>query len=107
MLVWAILNDNDLMETKMSDAPRRRSGGRAGNTRGNRGAIEQMPWRIIENTDRPIEPLTDEGILAIHDLFADPFEGGQAPYAIFNMAMQSGLFERIEQINSLGLLRRL
>ena len=43
----------------MSDAPRRRSGGRAGNTRGNRGAIEQMPWRIVENTDRPIEPLTD------------------------------------------------
>ena len=50
----------------MSDAPRRRSGGRAGNTRGNRGAIEQMPWRIVENTDRPIEPLTQEGIEAIH-----------------------------------------
>ena len=51
----------------MSDKPRRRSGGRAGNTRGSRGAIEQMPWRIIENTDRPIEPLNDEGILAIHE----------------------------------------
>ena len=51
----------------MSDAPRRRSGGRAGNTRGNRGAIEQMPWRIVENTDRPIEPLTQEGIEAIHE----------------------------------------
>ncbi|MDG1295134.1 MAG: trimethylamine methyltransferase family protein, partial [Planktomarina sp.] len=51
----------------MSDAPRRRSGGRAGNTRGNRGAIEQMPWRIVENTDRPIEPLTEEGIQAIHE----------------------------------------
>ena len=47
------------------------------------------------------------GVLAIHDLFADPHKGGQAPYAIFNMAIQSGLFERIEQINSLGLLRRL
>ena len=51
----------------MSDAPRRRSGGRAGNTRGNRGAIEQMPWRIVENTDRPIEPLTEDGIQAIHE----------------------------------------
>ena len=51
----------------MSNGPRRRSGGRAGNTRGNRGAIEQMPWRIVENTDRPIEPLTEEGILAIHE----------------------------------------
>ena len=26
-----------------------------------------MPWRIIENTDQPIEPLNDEGILAIHE----------------------------------------
>ena len=51
----------------MSDRPKRRSGGRAGNTRGNRGAIEQMPWRIVENTDRPIEPLAEEGILAIHE----------------------------------------
>jgi predicted O-methyltransferase YrrM len=47
------------------------------------------------------------GILAIHDVFCDPHEGGQAPYAIFNMALQSGLFERIGQVNSLGLLRRL
>jgi len=45
--------------------------------------------------------------LAIHDLFADPHEGGQAPYAIFKMALQSGLFELITQVNSLGLLRRL
>jgi trimethylamine--corrinoid protein Co-methyltransferase len=55
------------LEMMMSDAPRRRSGGRAGNTRGNRGAIEQMPWRMVENTDRPIEPLTEDGIQAIHD----------------------------------------
>ncbi len=47
------------------------------------------------------------GILAIHDLFSDPHEGGQAPYTIFKMALQSGLFERIEQVNTLGLLRRL
>ena len=47
------------------------------------------------------------GVLAIHDLFADPHEGGQAPYAIFTMALKSGLFEAIEQVNSLGLLRRL
>ena len=26
-----------------------------------------MPWRIVENTDRPIEPLAEEGILAIHE----------------------------------------
>ena len=47
------------------------------------------------------------GVLAIHDIYPDPHEGGQAPYAIFQMALSSGLFELIERVNSLGLLRRL
>lgn len=50
-------------------APRRRkrAGGRAGNDRRGGGALAQMPWRLPENTDRPTEPLTEEGVLAIHD----------------------------------------
>jgi len=45
-----------------------RSGGRAGNTRRNTGrAIEQMPWRIPVNRDRPTEPLDETGVQAIHD----------------------------------------
>ena len=47
------------------------------------------------------------GILAIHDLFADAHKGGQAPYAIYRMALASGLFTRIGQVNSLGVLRRI
>lgn len=47
------------------------------------------------------------GVLAIHDLFEDAHEGGQAPYAIYRMAQASGLFEDIGRVNSLGLLRRL
>lgn len=47
------------------------------------------------------------GILAIHDLFDDPHEGGQAPFAIYRMAQASGLFESLEQVDSLGVLRRL
>jgi predicted O-methyltransferase YrrM len=47
------------------------------------------------------------GILAIHDLFNDAHAGGQAPYAVYRMALASGLFEKLEQVNSLGLLRRL
>jgi len=47
------------------------------------------------------------GILAIHDLFEDPGEGGQAPYAIYRMALASGLFEHCDRIDSLGVLRRL
>ena len=47
------------------------------------------------------------GILAIHDLFDDAQLGGQAPYAIYRMALASGLFASLGQVNSLGLLRRL
>jgi len=47
------------------------------------------------------------GVLAIHDIFEDAYEGGQAPYAIYRMAMTSGLFEEIGRVNSLALLRRL
>ena len=47
---------------------RRRGGGRAGAAE-RRGAavIEQMPWRIPVNIDRPTEPLSEEGVAAIHD----------------------------------------
>jgi len=47
---------------------RRRSGGRAGNTRRTSGeVIRQMPWRPPENPDRPTEPLTEEGVARMHD----------------------------------------
>ncbi|NBT30511.1 MAG: methyltransferase [Rhodobacteraceae bacterium] len=54
----------------MSDtqSPKRRSGGRAANTaRRSRELFPQMPWRLPLNIDRPIEPLSDEGVMAIHD----------------------------------------
>ncbi len=47
---------------------RGRSGGRAGGAlRRGSAAIEQMPWRLPVNPDRPTEPLTAEGVAAIHD----------------------------------------
>lgn len=46
----------------------KRSGGRAGNSRRQKSnVIDQMPWRIPLNTDRPTEPLSQEGVMAIHD----------------------------------------
>ncbi len=46
---------------------RRRAGGRAGNKeRAGSAAIDQMPWRIPVNPDRPIEPLDADGVQAIH-----------------------------------------
>ncbi|MEZ5502766.1 MAG: class I SAM-dependent methyltransferase [Halioglobus sp.] len=47
------------------------------------------------------------GVLAIHDLFENAHAGGQAPYAIYRLALASGLFENLGRVNSLGLLRRL
>ena len=48
---------------------RGRSGGRSAR-RGSRvsgHAINQMPWRIPSNPDRPTEPLTSEGVEAVHN----------------------------------------
>ncbi len=54
------------METPASEQ-RRRSGGRRGNTRRNTGfRLDQMPWRQPVNTDRPTEPLDQDGVEAIH-----------------------------------------
>lgn len=47
------------------------------------------------------------GFLAIHDIFPDPADGGQAPYEIFKLALASGLFEEVERIKTLGVLRRI
>ena len=47
---------------------KKRSGGRAGNSaRRGTAVIDQMPWRIPVNHDRPTEPMPPEGVQAIHD----------------------------------------
>ncbi|MEM9843747.1 MAG: trimethylamine methyltransferase family protein [Pseudomonadota bacterium] len=47
---------------------KRRGGGRAGNAnRRGAQAISQMPWNPPIVPDRPTEPLTEEGVQAIHD----------------------------------------
>lgn len=53
----------------MTDTPRKaRSGGRAGAaTRRGTAVIEQMPWNPPLLVDRPVEPLTEAGVHAIHD----------------------------------------
>ena len=46
------------------------------------------------------------GTLAIHDVFADPRDGGQVPYDLYCAALRSGEFERRGVRGSLHLLRR-
>ncbi len=47
------------------------------------------------------------GTLAIHDVYPDAASGGQAPYAIYRLALESGLFRETRRVNSLALLERL
>jgi predicted O-methyltransferase YrrM len=46
------------------------------------------------------------GVLAIHDLFPNPAEGGQAPIEIYRKGLASGLFEALATTKTLGVLRR-
>lgn len=45
------------------------------------------------------------GVLAIHDVFEDPAEGGQAPYRVWERAVAEG-FAPLSQTGSLRVLRR-
>ncbi len=48
------------------------------------------------------------GCLAIHDIFSDPKDGGQAPYKfIYRSAIDSGQFDEISATGSLRVLRRI
>lgn len=47
------------------------------------------------------------GVLAIHDVFPNPADGGRPPYEMYRKALASGLFEQISFVRSLALLRRL
>ena len=46
------------------------------------------------------------GTLAIHDVFAEPTDGGRPPFIVYERALRSGDFEEIGADGSLRLLRR-
>ncbi|MGH3273773.1 MAG: class I SAM-dependent methyltransferase [Streptosporangiaceae bacterium] len=50
--------------------------------------------------------VTPGGALAIHDVFPDPADGGQAPYRIFQRAVGSGAFAQVRVAGSLRVLER-
>lgn len=51
--------------------------------------------------------LAPAGALAVHDVFADPAEGGQVPFNIYRHALGSGAFAEEAAIGSLRVMRRL
>ena len=50
--------------------------------------------------------VTRGGALAIHDVFPDPADGGQAPYRIYQQALASGEFSEVAVHGSLRVLER-
>lgn len=46
------------------------------------------------------------GLLAIHDVFPNPEDGGRPPFDIYQLALASGLFEEVDAVASLRVLRR-
>jgi predicted O-methyltransferase YrrM len=46
------------------------------------------------------------GLLAFHDVFEDPADGGQAPYLVWRAAVDSGRFVPVSTTGSLRVLRR-
>lgn len=47
------------------------------------------------------------GYLIFHDIFLDPRAGGQAPREVYRLALQSGQFEKLAMVKTLGVLRRI
>jgi predicted O-methyltransferase YrrM len=51
--------------------------------------------------------VSEDGWLAIHDVFPDPADGGRPPYDIWRAALESGEFVEDGECGSLRILRRL
>jgi predicted O-methyltransferase YrrM len=50
--------------------------------------------------------VVDDGLLAVHDVFDDPADGGRPPYNVVQRALASGAFELTTTCGSLRVLRR-
>lgn len=53
-----------------------------------------------------ISHLIPGGFLAVHDIFPNSALGGQAPRCIYNLALDSGLFNELPMTGTLGVLQR-
>jgi MMP 1-O-methyltransferase len=50
--------------------------------------------------------VTIGGVLAFHDIYPDPKDGGQAPYRVYLRALASGAFKEVSVTGSLRVLER-
>jgi MMP 1-O-methyltransferase len=63
----------------------------------------QSAYEDYQNWARYIVP---EGYLLIHDIFEDPKDGGQAPFQVYQLALDSGLFLELPRVKTMGVLKR-
>jgi hypothetical protein len=63
----------------------------------------EVAWADYEAWTSKVVP---GGLLMIHDVFADPADGGRPPYEIYLAALESGLFVDAAAEGSLRVLRR-
>lgn len=66
------------------------------------GHGEEVAWADYRGWTPKVAP---EGLLLIHDVFADPAEGGRPPYEIYLAARERG-FHDVARCGSLRVLRR-
>ena len=50
--------------------------------------------------------LMQGGFLVFHDIYPDPAKGGQAPRQVYQKALDSGDFEELPMVNTLGILKK-
>ncbi len=67
------------------------------------GHSPEMSMKDCMNWSKHIVP---GGIMAIHDIFERPEDGGQGPYLALNAVVASGDFKWLEKVGSLGILTR-
>ena len=75
----------------------------------NVSATDETPW-VTEEVQRAFVDHVREGggLLAIHDVFPDPADGGRPPYErIYLPALASGRFAEVSASGSLRVLRRI
>jgi len=63
----------------------------------------EVAWADYEAWTPKVVP---GGLLMIHDVFADPADGGRPPYEIYVAALESAAFVDVEAVGSLRVLRR-
>ena len=53
------------------------------------------------------EYLIKGGLLAIHDVFPNPEDGGRPPFEIYSIAKESGNYKELPMIKSLAFLKKI